>query len=524
MTDLVIYSDEEMAGAISHESQSDQQILVVTNGYTAVFATRPDSTSSWHRKARGDFGLKAGEAAKIVVTKGALWWCEVDGFPIDIDLNTVTPKLATSIGIAQWLATAESLTTATGREGGASAVALEEFGSLAAWRCQLSGCGKDLIRHDASGAKNKSSYFAHIIAASPKGPRGDKLLSGQRAAEVSNYMLLCDDCHRLIDKRDPKRFTVALLQKMRETSLTEVRRLLDTLRYPEAIQVLVMGNITGQASQFESREAEEAMWERGLKRHHSLAPQYFFENQWTQHNPNAADYWSGLFANIAGELPLLRKFLHSHGDNGKDRLAIFALHGTSVLVLAGRLFGEAAAAELFQFRREQPALQPGGRWHLEDSTPSQLNKFTCTEVQGYTAGAEEACLIVGLTFDIGYSRLTSAVFEDGIFNMPALVVSSVEPRHHDIIRSEDDLNKVSLKLGEAVQILQDQWNIKKVHLFIGAPATACFKLGQKLQARHHAVYLCHEAPSGPDTQYQPTIEIANDKVTAVMSSASLNIS
>ena len=513
-----------MAAAIAQASINDQQILVVANEYTAVLATRRDGTSSWSGSGRGDFGLKAAAAAKIVADKGALWWSEVDGFPTDVDLAVVTPKLMASTEISNWLAKAESITSTSGRESGASATLLDEFGDEAAWRCQFSGCGKDLIRHGASGTKNKSSYFAHIIAASPKGPRGDKLLSGQRATEVSNYILLCDDCHRLIDKRDPKRFTVALLQKMRETSLSEVRRLLDSLQYPEAIQVVLMGNVTGQATQFTSREAEEAMWERGLKRHHSLTTQYFFENQWTQHNPLTPNYWVSLFSNISGELPLLKKFLHSHGENGKDRLAIFPLHGTSVLVLAGRLFGEAVSAELFQFRRELPALQPGGRWHFEESTPKGINKFTCTEIHGHTSGATEACLIVGLTFDIGGNRLPPAVYQDGAFQMPTLQISSTEPRNQDIIRCEDDLTNASLALGKAVQILQDQWKIKKVHLFIGAPATACFKLGQKLQARHHSSYLCHEASSGRDTVFMPTIEITNDTVIAIGCAETLNIS
>lgn len=524
MTTLSIHSDEDMAAAISHASTNHQQILVVANDYTAVLATRTDNASPWLGIARGDFGLQAGKAAKIVANKAGLWWSEVSEYPTDIDLAMLVPKLMASTEIKKWLATADAITSTSGREKGASAAHLEEFGNEAAWRCQFSGCGKDLIRHGASGTKNKSSYFAHIIAASPKGPRGDKLLSAQRATEVSNYILLCDDCHRLIDKRDPKRFTVALLQKMRETSLSEVRRLLDSLQYPEAIQVVVMGNVTGQATQFTSREAEEAMWERGLKKHHSLTTQYFFENQWTQHNPLTPNYWASLFSNISGELPILKKFLHSHSENGKDRLAIFPLHGTSILVLAGRLFGEAVSAELFQFRREQPAMQPGGRWHFEESTSSGGNKFTCTEIQQYTSGATEACLIVGLTFDIGGERLPPEVYRDGVFQIPTLQISSTESRNQDIIRSEDDLLNVSLTLGEAVQILQDKWKIKKVHLFIGAPATACFKIGQKLQARHHSSYLCHEAPPGRDTVFMPTIEITNDKVIATGCPDILNIS
>ncbi len=520
---LPIYSDTEIGSAISENAVLGHHILVLANGYTAVLGVRDSAASPWTGVARGDFGLNAAKAAKEAISIGLLWWLDVDGFPSDADLAAVSPWKASIAGIDNWLTTAESLTTVSGRESGASQSQLDELGDLAAWRCQFSGCGKDLIRHGATGSRNKSSYFAHIIAASPKGPRGDPLLSSVKARDVTNYLLLCDECHRLIDKKDPKRFTVPILQKMRETSLEVVRRVLDSLRYPEAVQVVLMGNVTGQASQFVAREAEEAMWERGLRTHHSLPPQYFFENRWTQHDPISADYWSALFAEIAGELPLVRRFLQSHGESGKDRLAVFPVHGISILVLAGRIFGEAAAVHLFQFRREQPADQVGGRWHLEDSNYDAENKFTCEVLQPHIQGAKEACLIIGLTYDVAPTRLTHSVFNDGEFKLPTLQISSIETRHQDIVRSEADLINVSRILGVAIQTLQDQWRVEKVHLFIGAPATACFMLGQKLQARNHAVYLCHETLPGANNPFFPTIKIENSQVVAVTSGQQLKI-
>jgi hypothetical protein len=91
----------------------------------------------------------------------------------------------------------------------------------------------------------------------------------------------------------------------------------------------------------------------------------------------------------------------------------------------------------------------------------------------------------------------------------------------DIIGHPADLDLVSRALQVAVQRLQDGWKVKKVHLFIGAPASACFKIGQKLQARHHAAFVCYESLPGSGTPFLPTIVISNDKVEELQSGSSI---
>ena len=91
------------------------------------------------------------------------------------------------------------------------------------------------------------------------------MLSHALAHDVNNYMLLCDECHRRIDREDPDRFTVDVLRKMRRDSLIEVERLLDSLTYKEAIPIAIMGNIAGQSPQVDWRDVEEGLWTRRLR-------------------------------------------------------------------------------------------------------------------------------------------------------------------------------------------------------------------------------------------------------------------
>jgi SMODS-associated and fused to various effectors sensor domain len=289
------------------------------------------------------------------------------------------------------------------------------------------------------------------------------------------------------------------------------------------LPVVVMGNISAQAPHFVAREAEEALWTRKLRMTPGH-PQPFFENGWNQHNPHSSSYWSSLFNSVESELPQLRKLLRTAtGSGGGTHLAVFPLHGTSVLILAGRLFGEASAVSLFQFRRERSVTASGGRWAFDDVPASGSGKYVLRTLRPHSAGAEEACLIVSLTFSISPARLPPEVYENGAFNMGVLEVSAHGKLHHDILANEGDLELVSQQLGEAVRVLQDDWRVKRVHLFVGAPASVCFKLGQKLQARNHATYRCYESTLGADAPYLPTLDIDNSEVRAVGAADTLRL-
>ncbi|WP_322090339.1 SAVED domain-containing protein [Burkholderia cenocepacia] len=524
MPELQIFSDADMADTITSEVARGRELLVVANHYTAVLATRESAESTWTPLGRGDFGLKSGEIAGVSAGRGQLWWHEVVGSPLGCDILSVAPTQVDQAHIDTWLETAESLTTDTGRCSSLKAADMAQLEYLTARRCQFAGCGRDLGTHTATGVANRSSYFAHIIASSPNGPRGDRLLSAVRSADIENFLLLCDECHRRIDREDPDRFTVAVLQQMRQQSIAEVRRLLSSLQYREAVPIVLMGNVATQSPHFIAREAEEAMWTRKL-RMKAGHPHTFFEHGWNKYDPHAATYWPSLFESLESELPQLRKLLRTDtGASGSTDLAVFPLHGASVLILAGRLFGEASAVRIFQFRRERPATSEGGRWAFDDVPASPPQKYRLRELHPHTPGADDACLVVSLTFSIGRGRLPSEVVaEDGTFKTGALEVTSSAKLHHDIVSSEDDLDLISQQLGEAVRILQDEWAVKRIHLFVGAPASVGFKLGQKLQARNHAIYRCYESAFGSNSVFLPTIEIDNREVRAFTGTASLKL-
>lgn len=441
-----------------------------------------------------------------------------------VDLTTATGVPVAKGFIEAWIKKAESLTTKSGRGDMPSKDKLRYLCYQAGWRCQFAGCGKDLHRETLSGTPGVFSYYAHIVASSPDGPRGDALLSSKLTDDIENIILLCDECHRRIDRVDPDRFTVDILRKMRDDSIREVRRLLNSLTYQEALPVVVMGNITAQSPRFNPREAEEAMWTRKLR----MSPQgheHFFYNGGHLHDPHSPTYWGSLFESLRGDIPRMRRLLNGtlRGDGTKTPIAVFPLHGTSLLVLAGRVVGEGSTVTVFQFNPDRPAEEPGGKWAFDPAaSPPASGKYCVKELNPHSGG-DEACLLVSLTFGVDPGRLPTVLNSAAGFSMGALEVTAdaSTPLGRDIIKHPRDLDDLAVEVERAIRKLQDEWKAKKVHLIVGAPASACFRIGQKLQARHHATVVCYEALPGPGSAFKETIEIANDKVTELQTGQSI---
>jgi hypothetical protein len=414
--------------------------------------------------------------------------------------------------LKRWLKEAGDL---TGREGEVSQSTRDEVAYLAAWRCQFAGCGADLKMHVATGRRGRFSYYAHIVASSCNGPRGHKTRSSLLSDEVDNIMLLCDSCHRLVDRVDPDYYTVEMLQKMRQRSVTEVRRLLDTLAYPDVEVIAVIGSVAGQVPQFSMREAESALWGSQLRAARN-EPEHLFHVGNQQHDVHAPDYWPSVFRTLRSDIGNLQRILNGikRGGTPRPRLAIFPLHSTSVLLLAGRVLGETGGTHLFQPHRSVPVDPNSTRWAWPSlGTANKEKKFQLRELKPWVDGATEAILLVSLTFSISAERLPAHCATTAELVLPTLEVF-VEQEHRGIhlISQPEDLAALGRKLDEAVQRLQDEWQVRKVHLFVGAPASAVVVIGQKMQARNQAVYACYEA-LGHGGAFVPTIEISGSEVS-----------
>src|SRR5437899_10670064 len=77
-------------------------------------------------------------------------------------------------------------------------------------RCEFDGCNKFLLEHHVTLTEGNFAQMAHIVAFQPDGPRGNGAHRPENINEITNLMLLCPECHKLIDD-DPAKFTFRTL-------------------------------------------------------------------------------------------------------------------------------------------------------------------------------------------------------------------------------------------------------------------------------------------------------------------------
>ena len=506
-------TDDELAGLLQGLLAAGKEPLLVVNRFTCSVFSRASSTEAWAFERIGDLGEKALDAMALHSRRGVVKWAETTSAnPKEADLSVLAVTAATKKVIQAWQATVVGTTTSKGRTGEVKPKTALKVFMASAWRCQFDGCGEDLSSHFATDGHANYSYLAHIVASSVDGPRGDAVQSPLLADDAENIMLLCDKCHRLIDRVAPAFYTTERLHAMRARSVTAVKRLLDGLLYPPAEPIMLIGNVTGQPHHYSKRNVEDAMLNAGLRPSRDT-PEYFCFNGYALHNPHLASYWGSLFETLSTDVPRLKAILNgSARGHARPHLAVFPVHSTSVLMLGGRLIGDTAGVSVFQFHRDKVAGNQGGQWAWpSDAAEPSSNKYRLDVFKDFS-GESEACLLVSLTFDIAPDRLTTQCFDSGELQFPTIKLTA-DRFGADVIGHPKDLEFFGAKLDEAIRILQDQWKVQRIHLFVGAPASACFRVGQKMQARNQATYVCYETDRGIGSAFKQTIEISSTVVS-----------
>lgn len=506
--------DAKLAIELERATDGPGSALIVANAYTVLVLSRPTPTSPWSVIGAGEFGLLSQKLCLRRLKK--LTWASVDRDPRMVDLATVAVEIPTAQSIKAWVNKAKLVTGSTGRQGDLNQKQKEELGYLAGWRCQFTGCGQDLRWHAATSKIGQFGYFAHIVASSPDGPRGDPIESAKLASDPKNIILLCDACHRRIDKVEPHAYPTHVLRKMREDNLAEVKRLLDTLRYPEVSTLAVVGNIAGQPAQFSMDDAHEALRGRHLRTLDNK-PQRFFDPGGTQHNVHESAYWTLAFQQLRRDLVSLQDFLDG-SRHGAARVAVgvFPQHSTSILALAGRVLGDTAGVHIFQPHRNTPPNTSRWAWPEGVAAPDP-DKYALEVLREPHDGKRDAILLVELTAAIDFGRLPEDCFQENRLLLPALRITTASPSIH-CIRHPVDLELVTKRIDDAVRMLQDQWRMTRVHVFAIAPASAIVALGQKMQARHQAAYVIYESDTrGPQAPFKATIELTSKHVQELVS-------
>lgn len=329
----------------------------------------------------------------------------------------------------------------------------------AAGRCQFRGCNCELIGDLLSGKEDKMfGFVAHIVADSPEGTRGHPTRSALLAKDLSNLMLLCAKCHRLIDNEAPDEHPEELLLLMKEEHERRVR-LATGIQPDRASHVIRFGANIGKNEALVARDDIFA----SMLPDRSPASFETIDLEMLGLSLDDADeqYWQIQQGNLQ------RQFANKiRGRIERQQIthaSVFALAPQPLLIELGRQLCDILPAEVHQRHRE-PAT-----WKWQNDTPSiKFQTATPSEIHPTVA------LILGLSASVSQDRIVSVLGDE----VSVWSITAKSP-HNDIMRNAGDLSRFRQELRRLFD------RIKSVHgegatinVFPALPVSAAVEVGR----------------------------------------------
>lgn len=412
---------------------------------------------------------------------------------------------ATTRDVEDWYKKREDLFK-QGRGKAISPKTAEQVWHGAGGRCMYRGCGQDLGQTSLTTKSARIAYLAHIVASDPDGPRGNNE-SHTLSDDPENIMLMCDAHHRLIDRIDEAGHSIERLQAMRDEHVQRVNYLLDSLTYPRTKIITLLADLAQVPTNTSQRELKESVLSRQLS---PLNDTFNAVRRTQRDDRTSQDFWVHFLREHENDI---RTFMLQTSNQPArnhevipDVLAVFPVHLVPMLIIAGRIVGEARSVEVFQYDRERRTW----RWD-ETVTPSVQGSISASSLP--TAAAEEIVLSIELTAKIDEEALPSNL-KDAIRNnsIPWVRITHTSP-HHNCIGCSEDIDQFTSVARQVIRVIQDQIHAKRVHLIGVAPASTLFRFGQLLQAGHHPLYQLYDRPSGSHP-FIPALSIDGTQIIA----------
>jgi len=105
--------------------------------------------------------------------------------------------------------------------------------------CEKPDCPTGFLWHELpTGDAVRLAEVAHIVAASDDGPRGDDAVATEELVEFDNLILLCPNCHTIVD-RAPEAFPVERMRQWKSEHETRLRSMLGVRIFDSRAEALV---------------------------------------------------------------------------------------------------------------------------------------------------------------------------------------------------------------------------------------------------------------------------------------------
>lgn len=342
------------------------------------------------------------------------------------------------------------------RAGNASPRTITKLWAKAAGRCEYDGCNKLLYKDDLTSEDINRGFVAHIIAASPDGPRGNEVLSAQLVDDISNVMLMCHDHHRLIDHEQVAEHTVDRLRAMKKKHEDRVREVTEIDAAKISVPVVYGTNIGQEAVSIPRRELAQAM----------LPGNYPTENVVTISCQNSGIHDSQELFWQAEVAQLEQKYNESLktliGKEDIDCVSVFALAPQPLLVKLGTMLLDLHKVKVYQKHREPDT------WKWQEITKPNPMRIVRPQDTSKTP-----VLVFSLSAKAISNRVRSRFGNDA-----SIWEVTAEDPNNDMLRSADQLAEFRQLTRKVLDDINASSAFDSVKVFMAMPAACAVELGR----------------------------------------------
>ncbi len=336
-----------------------------------------------------------------------------------------------------------------------------ELWARAAGRCEFNNCNRPLYKSPVTQEQGNISEIAHIWSFSEKGPRGWGIFQSERKQlnELPNLMLLCHDCHKIIDlDKKGERYSTKLLGQWKEEHERRIAIVTGVDPSKKSHVLLYGANIGEEKSKLQPEHAKDALfpdWYPAEER-----PIYLSMN-WDGKD-DREDYWSIEKKNLKDVFN--RKIMPLIEEANPCHFSIFALAPMPLMTLLGALLTDKIPAQVYQLHRE-----PYATWHWLDGP----DKFEY-QIKKPNSFQHVPVLIISLSDSIAYERVKVILGKEvSIWEL------TLEKPHNDFLKNKEQLSLYRETMRKLmVDIGKKHGKTTPLSIFPAMPVACAVELGR----------------------------------------------
>lgn len=346
----------------------------------------------------------------------------------------------------------------------------------AAGKCEFRGCEDSVIEDILTKKRGNYSNFAHIVADSKNGPRGDEVLSDKLCKEESNIMVLCRKHHKMIDD-NPELYTKELLTEMKLEHEKYIEDLMKISNENSIVAVKYSFSVSNRAISINDDDIRRSAFKQ--RKYCSgdiinLADSKYDEKDDGNLYKIECENMENNFFRIVK--PLLKK------DNVL-KIFLYAIAPQPLLIYLGMLFSDISNVEVQQLQRE-----PIQEWYLNEELTKEF------DVKMYIPEKKHSkvALNISITGDISEKRIRDVMGED-------CDIIKIESSIHgnDIIKSKNQLEIYKKIIREAYEKIKDVYGRDcKISIFPAMPVSIAVETGRCWMKKTHPDLIIYDEKNG----------------------------